>query len=559
MMNSLQSRANFLRACLACLLLSSQMVLGQIVDPQNVLIRNVQLIEGGAETEGIAVNILIKDNKLDLVSKDKIPVDEAAMAVDARNGFLLGKLTIGETPSFIILNQDPRENFETLLDTSEPTIFAIHDGRLFRNSLFEVGAAEIAAEKKKKEQLGWTAYSPPPMALPLNYQDTTKWNRWESKYVSGIFIAAAVLDNQQWLTQDGSSRQQVRDLELFEGGEVRGVRVGIAGTLNFETPWIYTIAGATNVFDKGFEVQQKDSFTLFDYRVDIPLAKKYNLSVGKQKEPISMERIMSMIQLPMQERTSVSDALMPSRNTGAVLSGTALDQRMSWAGGLFNDFLESGNSFGNSSTQLVGRVTWVPYVSEDDSNLVHLGFGMRYSDAKEGLRYLTEPEFNKAPIYVDTGVNDMPFSADSSMLYNLEASWRKGPYWLAAEYVSNRVDAAALGDPILGGYHVTASWILSGEMREYRNKTGIFGPVPVAKTVNQGGWGAWELGFRYSDLDLTDGLIDGGEMDILSLGVSWWLTPMFNVNMNYRYITLDRFGVVGNSSGIMTRVVLVLE
>lgn len=230
-----------------------------------------------------------------------------------------------------------------------------------------------------------------------------------------------------------------------------GVRIGAAGTLNFETPWIYTIAGATNVFDKGFEVQQEDSFTLFDYRVDIPLANKFNLSVGKQKEPISMERIMSMIQLPMQERTSISDALMPSRNTGAVLSGAALNQRMSRAGGLFNDFLESGKSFGNSSAQLVGRVTWLPYVSADDSN---------------------------------------------------------------------SVSAPALGDPTLGGYHITASWILTGEMREYRRRAGIFGPVPVAKTVYQGGWGAWELGLRYSDLDLTDGLIDGGEMDILSLGLS---------------------------------------
>ena len=96
-------------------------------------------------------------------------------------------------------------------------------------------------------------------------------------------------------------------------------------------------------------------------------------------------------------------------------------------------------------------------------------------------------------------------------------------------------------------------------MRKYRNRAGIFGPVPVAKSVYQGGWGAWELGLRFSDLDLTDGLIDGGEMDILSLGLSWWLTPIFNVNMNYRYITLDRFGVVGNSGGIMTRVLLLLE
>jgi phosphate-selective porin OprO/OprP len=250
---------------------------------------------------------------------------------------------------------------------------------------------------------------------------------------------------------------------------------------------------------------------------------------------------------------------MPSRNLGVVLSGTALDERMTWAGGLFNDWLDTGSSFSDSASQVIGRVTWLPFISEDESNLVHLGVGMRYTNAEEGLRYRTEPEFNKAPDFVDTSVDGTPFAANSAMLYNLEASWRKGPYWLAAEYVSNDVDAPALGDPDFDGYHVTASWIVTGEMRQYRKKNGIFGPVPVAKSVNQGGWGAWEVALRYSDLDLTDGLIDGGEMDILSLGFHWWLTPTFNFNMNYRYITLDRFGIEGTSSGIMTRVLLLLE
>ncbi len=528
----------------------------QIVDPQNVLIRNVQLIEGGEKTEGISVNILIKDNILKIVTKDEVAIEEAAMAVDARGGYLFGQLKIGETPSFIILNQDPRDNFEVLLDTGLFTTFAVHDGRLFRNNLFEVEEEELEEEPKR---IGWRAYSPPPMALPLSYQDTTKWNRWETEYLSGIFLAGVVLDNQQWLDQDSGSQQQVGDLKLLEGGEIRGLRVGAIGTINFDKPWVYTIFGATHAFDKGFEIEQQDSFAFFDYRLDIPLFDKVNLSVGKQKEPISMERIMSMAQIPMQERTSVSDALMPSRNLGVVLSGTALDERMTWAGGLFNDWLDTGSSFSDSASQVIGRVTWLPFISEDESNLVHLGVGMRYTNAEEGLRYRTEPEFNKAPDFVDTSVDGTPFAANSAMLYNLEASWRKGPYWLAAEYVSNDVDAPALGDPDFDGYHVTASWIVTGEMRQYRKKNGIFGPVPVAKSVNQGGWGAWEVALRYSDLDLTDGLIDGGEMDILSLGFHWWLTPTFNFNMNYRYITLDRFGIEGTSSGIMTRVLLLLE
>ncbi len=368
-----------------------------------------------------------------------------------------------------------------------------------------------------------------------------------------------VLDNQQWNSQDGNSEQQVGDLKLFEGGEIRAFRAGVVGTLNFERPWIYTLAGATNTFDKGFETENLDSFTLFDYRLDIPLSETINLSVGKQKEPISMERIMSMIQLPMQERTSVSDALMPSRNVGAVISGTALDQRMTWAGGVFNDWFDTGDTFSDGANQIVGRVTWLPFISEDESNLLHLGLGMRHTDANEGLRYSTEPEFNKAPLYVDASVGGTPFAADSAMLYQLEASWRKGPYWLAAEYVSNDVDAPALGDPHFSGYHVTASWILTGEMREYRKKTGILGPVPIARSAYQGGKGAWELGVRWSSLDLTDGLVDGGELDILSLGLTWWLNPFFHINANYRYIESEQRGLGGTSSGLMTRILILLE
>lgn len=244
------------RLLLIGVLLASTAI-AQIVDPQNVLIRNVYLIEGGDATKDTLVTLLIRDNKLEIVTKDEVPAEEAAMVVDARDGFLLGKLTIGETPSFIILNQDPREDFNVLLDTSFYTVFAVHDGRLFANNLFEVEEEEALPEEETR-QLGWRAYTPPPMALPLSYLDTTKWNRWETKYVSGIFLAGVVLDNQQWLSQDSDSQQQVGDLNVLEGGEVRGLRVGVVGTLNFDKPWVYTIFGATNAFDKGFEIQQQD-------------------------------------------------------------------------------------------------------------------------------------------------------------------------------------------------------------------------------------------------------------------------------------------------------------
>lgn len=526
----------------------------QIVDPQNVLIENVHIIEAGSDEESPLVSILIRDNKLEIISKEQIPVPDNIIAVDGEGGYVLGALRLEETPSFIILRRDPRVDFDMLLDTDSNAIFAVHNGRLRKNSLLE-SLSEITLTKKTARSRGWMAYNPPPLALPTTYLDKTKWNRWDTKYVSGLFVSALALDRQFWPSQNSDSQEQVGSLSLFEGGDIRAFRVGAVGTINLRKPWVYTIFGATNAFDKGFEVKQKDEFTLFDYRLDIPVFETMNLSVGKQKEPISMERLMSMTQLPMQERTSVSDSMLPSRNLGVVLSSTAFGQRATWAGGIFNNFIDSSSSIGSTATQFVGRGTWLPFLSEDESHLIHLGAGVRLSNAKNGIQYLTEPEFNKSPDFVDTG----EIAADSATLYNLEASWRYGPYWVAAEYIDSTVDSISEGGLNFNGYHLTGSWIWSGEMRSYNKKSGILGPIPVARTVNQGGWGAWELALRYSSLDLSDKSIDGGKMDIFSLGVNWWLTPTFNVNINYRLIDNEKDGLNGETTGFMGRVLLVLE
>ena len=143
---------------------------------------------------------------------------------------------------------------------------------------------------------------------------------------------------------------------------------------------------------------------------------------------------MSMIQMPMQERSTVSDAFMPSRNFGAILNGRALNQRVTWAGGIFNNFIDSGESVSDTATAIVGRATWLPFVSEDESNLVHLGFGLRHSNGKQGARFFSAPEFNTSPIFVDTGRSTVSgiIDADSIDTYNFEASWRKGPFWVAS-------------------------------------------------------------------------------------------------------------------------------
>lgn len=521
-------------------------------DSERIIVTDARLVGREAAVQDVAVNVLIVDGTLTVVTKDPLVIQPGDIAVDSNGGFLFGQLALGSRPSFVILDQDPREDVDVLLDTKTHARFAVRDGVIVKNELESIPATPEELEPKPRR---WKAYTPPPIAVPIRYYDTRKWNKFETGPASGLFIGALVLDRQRWLSQDSNSESQVGDLSDFDGGEIRAARFGVVGTLNFKRPWRYTVFAVTHAFDKGFDIDTTDEISLFDYRLDIPVGADMMLSVGKQKEPISMERLTALTYLPMQERSVIADAVMPARNHGVTLSGTAASENVSWAVGAFNNWIDSGESFSDTSNQLVGRATWAPAAFQSASNLFHVGLGLRFTDIKQPVRARSEPEFNKSPLYVDTG----SLSADDQMTYNLEAYWRNGPYMLGFEYIGTDVNSPETGDPFFSGYHLTGSWAVTGEMRSYRKRSGLFDPLPVARPVNQGGWGAVELAFRYSRTDLTDGTVDGGETDIYSLGVNWWFTRSASLGLNYRYINLDRFGTQGDSSGLNARLLLVLD
>lgn len=195
------------------------------------------------------------------------------------------------------------------------------------------------------------------MALPLTYQDSNQWNHWQNRFTSGLFVAAMALDGQRWLTQDDTNEQQVGDIKDFNGGEIRAMRVGIAGTLNFKHPWFYQLVVATHASDKGYDSKAGDDFTWLDYRLDIPLRGTLTLSAGKQNEPISMDRLLLGTQTQMAERAAVLDAMFQVRNVWVTLGGNVFDGRASMAAGVFNDWFDDGQKFDESANQIVGRVT----------------------------------------------------------------------------------------------------------------------------------------------------------------------------------------------------------
>ncbi len=395
--------------------------------------------------------------------------------------------------------------------------------------------------------------------MPVGYEDDRKWTAWETQVTNGQFFVILALDNQNWYRQTQESKDQVGILKKDAG--LRGFRVGAVGTLNFETPWVYTLFGQSNRYFEGYDPAEQDSFEWFDYRLDIPLSMNSAISIGKQKEPFSMEKLMPLVYAPMQERHVGNDALINSRNVGVVYSYAFTQQRISWAMGVFNDSFEGDFELGQSSTELTTRLTHVLF--ENESELLHLGGGLRHSTGKEGFRFDNTPEFYLSPLFVDTGQLGSGHINDAQ----LELAFRTGPWLVMAESIFTQVDEVSAMDNSFiqdkanfSSYSLTGSWIVTGEMRLYNERNGIFGRVPVSRSMKEAGWGSVELVTRLSNVDLTDDRVRGGDIDIFSLGANWWLTSDIALNLNVRWIDLKAPSqstsqpVSGKSNGLNFRV-----
>ena len=522
-----------------------------IIDLENILIRNVTVIDQERKSEDVVVSILIKQGKLNLVTKDQIALSKDDIAFDATGGFIFGELEVGKPAGFIILDQDPRINVDIILDTKSYAIFAVSKGKVILNTMVRIDDDDMQGQLS-----GWESYTSPPLALPLSYQNNRKWNVFRTKPVTAVLGGAILMENTRWFSDDPVNEQQVGDLSEFKGGSVRGFRAGLGGTFNFKKPWSYLFTFGTRAFERGFSEDDMSEFVLYDYRVDIPLGSA-SLSVGKTRETISISRLSSLIYLPsQQERASVADALLPSRNVGITINSNFAKERMTWAAGVFNNWFETNRSISDNPTVFTGRITALPYQSEDESNLVHLGIAGRYSNAAAGIRYKTKTEIFSGPVSVDTDLID---DAESTFHYGLELALRKGPFILVSEYIQSNVRSSTFNDPVFKGYYIVASYTITGEIRSYNKRGGVFNKVKVANGINTGGWGELEVYSRWSSVDMTDQSIDGGEMNTFSVGINWYPISAIQVNINYRYSTLDRFGDVGYNSGLVSRLVFILE
>ena len=411
--------------------------------------------------------------------------------------------------------------------------------------------------------LGTGGSYPPLISADLN-ASAFDWNALNTKWVNMRAATIIALDKSHFF-QDDRSLYQVGDMSHYDRVDVRGIRLGAIGTINFDKAWTYAVMLSFNSFRRDFNSTIEDRVTLYDAVVGIPVWGEYGrIQIGKMKAPISMERIMGLVFEQTMERPTHLDALLDSRSIGIDFSDMIFDQCFTWKIGAFNNWLDKGDlSFSEANQELVARVTAVAYEDEENGRLLHLGIGYRYVDIREGImRYAVGPE----QWFVDPWVDTKNFAAEASYTVNLEMSYLDGPLWLASEYTGTSVDATQFGNPTFSGYHVSANYFLTGEHRGYNKRRGIVRRITPILDFSNGGWGAIELSARYSALDLTDRAIEGGTMAIGSLGFIWhprrdmqFHMQWSRTHLNSADVTTDIIPIKSDSDILQFRMVIVID
>ncbi len=267
---------------------------------------------------------------------------------------------------------------------------------------------------------------------------------------------------------------------------------------------------------------------------DLPFG---SIRVGHFKEPFSLQRLTSSRHLTFMER-GLTGTFEAERNTGVMLHNHVMDDRLTYALGVFRDTDDFGSGSGDGKYNITGRVTGLPLYENDGRRLVHLGLGYSYRKPDKVVRLSMRPEANLIP---DPLADAGSFAADDVNILGAETALVYGPLSLQGEYVTAMVDSDAASDPDFFGCYIEASYFLTGEHRRYKTSSGVFDRIKPNRNFmgKEGGPGAWQIAARYSHIDLEDGLINGGKLDTVTAALNWYLNPNTRAMLNYVFADAD--------------------
>jgi phosphate-selective porin OprO and OprP len=311
--------------------------------------------------------------------------------------------------------------------------------------------------------------------------------------------------------------------------------------------------------DWSFEITADVSADTLEYAyLNYKASDAVQLRMGAFKMPFSFEELTSSRFVDFQER-SMANALAPGKEQGLMVYGEPVKGKFAYAVALSNGNGKEGDETNAQvdDKDIIARVaTDVAAFMDIPDTVLHLGLGystgtIAASAANSGRTEARGISFFSAAAFGT--------EVDRERL-GLEAMAAFGPFKLQSEWIQanfqNGTEAAQF-DRNIDAYYVSAHWMLTGEKYSDSYSLGGMRAIKPNTPFKKGGdgWGAWELGVRYSKWDATDftatnaagtGVLSAdrsNEADAVTVGLKWIPTTPVRVYLNYTQTDFDqRFG-----------------
>lgn len=335
---------------------------------------------------------------------------------------------------------------------------------------------------------------------------------------------------------------------------IRRARLDIRGVLenDFAYRLYATLIGERNgVLQEGW----------LEYR-KYPVAR---VRVGQVFEPFSLEAVYSARWTWFMERAMIVNAISPTEDIGVMFLGKLWDGRLEYGAGVFN-----GQGRNTSATvddkDFTARVVLTPWVNAPKGDSLRgLSFGGSFGTGNNqknlaGNSFQTQG-FTSWYEFA-SGV-----SQDGGLTrWGLEGQYLLGPFSVQGEYLRARYDDIKRGGASAGlevdGYYFNVAWVLTGE-----NAPGNSAIRPRHDfDPSKGGWGAWQLGFRYQNMSTDQQLLNMGWATgsdgarSATLGLNWFPNRHIRLQFNYDHAwfnsAVTRNGITLDEEDVLTTRVL---
>jgi len=313
--------------------------------------------------------------------------------------------------------------------------------------------------------------------------------------------------------------------------------------------------------------------------------------IGQQKVPMGMDNIGSDYHLTFLERDVLSEGIWGSLFApGILVANTYLNDHVTFQT-MFHKVQPIvqffTGAFGDGDYASTTRLTGTPIYENEGANVLHIGTsyqwrhanlgrtiqpggtGNDFADTQHVTRFRARPELRDAigigsigsgllggdtARFVDTGF----FLADNIHTVSPELLVIAGRFsvqaeaaWAFVENARSIYPSAAFntprGNPTFWGGYIETSYFLTGEHRGYDRRFGTFDRPRVRENAflvrgEDGrfhmGTGAWQVGYRYSYLDLNDNGINGGQLGQHTAVLNWYLND--NTKIQFQYSNIQR-------------------